>query len=150
MGRFVYWAIFYCVFTSLIDAINALNRVAEVRWLTSWEHDAPTVVAPRLGIDSFPVAGTNEADGDVDPRKAVDPTNRMNRWWKMNVVAESIATEHRPVIWLDDDIKPHHRVFIRAIAEHYNVPFQTFTPWENIGLDTDHIKLIASFIEKVS
>lgn len=133
----------------LITAINELNQIAEIRWLTSWEHDAPLVVAPKLGIDAFPVAGTNAADGQTDPRCVTDLDNRMNRWWKMNVVAESIAQECRPVMWLDDDIVVEHRAFVREIAMKYHVPFQSFAPWSNIGLDKEHIKAIQRFVEQV-
>ena len=78
----------------VVARVNAWAREgrAEVRWLTTWEHDAPGDLAPRLGLDAFAVAGGHE-----------DDEAHGWRWWKEGV-ARALVADGRPLVWLDDDL----------------------------------------------
>lgn len=76
---------------TLLNELHQSNLVS-FRWLTTWEHDAPTRFAPAVGLDLGPwVAG--EDDGQ-------SPT-----WWKLDVFADTLRDADHLVIWTDDDIK---------------------------------------------
>lgn len=81
----------------LVDFINNIHAsgLAEVRWLTTWEHDARLRLAPLLGFDDFEVV-----ERDESPTEDSEAT-----WWK-SLAAQRLAMENpeRPIIWTDDDI----------------------------------------------
>ena len=89
MGRG--WRIVYS--PDVVDFINFAHRqrLAEVRWLTTWEQDAHRELAPTVGLDAFPAYDIPDADSP-------------SGWWKADVVALSVAEEKRPIIWTDDDL----------------------------------------------
>jgi hypothetical protein len=74
----------------VIDCINLLVRrgQVQVRWLTSWQLDAPLCAAPMIGLN----AGRLVADpDDVDDA----------RWWKLRVV-QRFAEAGDFGVWTDD------------------------------------------------
>lgn len=94
-----------------------LSGEVELRWLTTWGHDANTSLRPLLEMPELTVAGTYEdaydptSDGDPDgvgSLAAVTPAARdglTGRWWKFDVVAALLVDEPgRRLVWLDDDL----------------------------------------------
>ena len=85
----------------------------ELRWLTTWGHDANDELRRLLGLPELPVAGTyHEAGGpsgaaetggghaSVTPA-APDPLS--GSWWKYDVVVSLLRTEpERRFVWVDD------------------------------------------------
>jgi len=64
------------------------SAAVEVRWLTTWGHDANAGLRDLLGLPVFPVAG--------EPQRA-------SAWWKLPCALRA-AAECRPMIWTDDDL----------------------------------------------
>lgn len=64
------------------------SGAVEIRWLTTWAHDANDGLRELLDLPAFPVAGEPEYAG---------------AWWKLPC-AERAAEENRPLIWTDDDL----------------------------------------------
>ncbi len=75
---------------SVVDFINEVHRagLVEIRWLTTWEHDAGKSLAPAVGLDDF--------------NAYLMTDNAL--WWKADIVAQSMRKEGRPIIWTDDEI----------------------------------------------
>lgn len=76
----------------LIRIINQLVRYQQVsvRWLTTWEHEAPKQVAPMMGLEVGDwVAGVDEGQAT---------------WWKLDVIKGHVVDEPGPFIWTDDEI----------------------------------------------
>ena len=55
---------------TVIKKINEWNAIAEVRWLTSWDSKAQSLLAPALGLDKFPLGRVREVS---DPNERLAP-----------------------------------------------------------------------------
>lgn len=70
-----------------IRELHESGRV-EIRWLTTWAHDANRSLRQLLELPEFPVAGEPDYAG---------------AWWKLPCAVRA-AGEKRPLIWTDDDL----------------------------------------------
>jgi len=68
-------------------------------WLTTWRNDAPSMIAPELGIEGA------ESWEVLHPRDSEDMFDTRVRWWKLRAIMQHVE-ETRPdrVLWLDDDL----------------------------------------------
>lgn len=74
---------------TVVDKINEWNKVADVRWLTTWNERAQKMLAPELKLDHFALAR--------DPKLK----------WGKTQTAEKTAEEVGPdglIIWIDDEL----------------------------------------------
>jgi hypothetical protein len=70
---------------SVIQAINRWSEVAEIRWLTSWTHEARYGLAPLLELHDFSVAGL----------------------YKLQLLKKECHNQedlNRPMVWIDDEV----------------------------------------------
>nr|QBK87138.1 MAG: hypothetical protein LCMAC201_00400 [Marseillevirus LCMAC201] len=68
---------------SIIERINQWASVAEIRWLTTWKHQAKYHLAPALGLFDFEVS----------------------KDWKGEFANKLTETElSRPIVWIDDEL----------------------------------------------
>lgn len=79
----------------------------ELVWATTWEQEANTEIAPRLGLPRLPVVNWPEPS---------DEHERENQWfglyWKTRTV---VAWAHgRPFAWIDDEITDADRDWVSA------------------------------------
>ncbi|WP_344662264.1 HAD domain-containing protein [Catenulispora subtropica] len=79
---------------------------AELVWATSWEHDANSWIAPRLGLPELPVVGWPE---DLNAHAPADLC------WKTPTLLEYAAG--RPFAFIDDDITDADRLYAEARCE---------------------------------
>lgn len=71
----------------LLDFANRFN--VELAWATTWEHDANSLIGPKIGLPELPVIKFGwEASK-----------------WKFNAVAD--FSKDRAMAWIDDDFKRH-------------------------------------------
>lgn len=138
----------------LIDALNALNDLVEVRILSSWllpdrRHKRPIeLLLPAFGLDSFTLSIPAEGGENPDVLSAAMPKDR--RWWKLNNVMDSIDTEGRPVIWVDDDLsKKYSSKFVSTYAEDSGVPILLVKPFETRGLVPSDVARINTFVNSL-
>ena len=84
---------------AVLDRLCAWHAIGAVRvqWLTSWENEAATTLAPALGLPDWPVHTRRTA-----PRWHEVPYDDDN-WWKQRVVLAALEAGER-AIWCDDDI----------------------------------------------
>ncbi|SME94382.1 hypothetical protein [Streptomyces sp. Amel2xC10] len=80
----------------------------ELVWATTWEADANTWIAPRIGLPELPYIAW-------DPRPAEAPPAGI--FWKTRRVVSWAAG--RPFAWIDDEITDRDREFV---ADHHPGP----------------------------
>ena len=112
-----------------IRTIHQQHR-AEIRWHTTWQHDA-TQVAAALGLPDFPVQDAPEF------HRAAHLLAR-DEWWKLPAVWRILAFEGRRVIWTDDDADPdltdEQKTTLAAAGCHIVSPDPT------TGLTAEHLR----------
>lgn len=90
------WPITYS--PELIDALNKVTARpgVEVYWLTTWCHDAPTKLAPAIGLHGadWPVVGYDHWR-----------SNDHKAWWKLRAIQEHLDGFEGGVLWVDDDLR---------------------------------------------
>ena len=82
-----------------------MDKVAEIRWLTTWDNTARTNLARTLQLRDFQLAR--------------DPSRKISK----EVAALTIAKESsRPIMWVDDDLRyavqPGNILFFVCLALH--------------------------------
>jgi len=100
------------------------HRQVELRWLTTWGHDANDELRRLLELPALAVAGTYHDAGapsgsaDVGVAHAstapAAPDPLSGRWWKYDVVVRLLRVEpDRRFVWVDDDLDRYGGVFVR-------------------------------------
>jgi hypothetical protein len=131
----------------VIDFITDLHHSTrvEVRWHTTWQHDAQSVIAPLLGLPHFEVADAPEF-GDREYRSAAIRAGRPT-WWKLPAAERVVQVEGRPLIWLDDDIDSGLTRGYDTLANFHTIqPTLMVCPKEYTGLTPKHLRRINEFI----
>jgi len=123
----VTWPIHYS--PEVVSVVNTVHRsgLAEIRWLTTWGQDARTSFAPAVGLDEFPAY--DMFDGE--------------RWWKFEIVTNSIASEGRPFVWTDDDLTEAGIADIRACTDVQSI---LIAPRTDDGLTAVELSRITDFL----
>lgn len=111
----------------MISEIIDLSRDVQVRWLTTWGHEAVTELSPVLGLPEFPVEAT------------LSLVDLSLPWWKLRAVQR----HQPPFVWVDDDIADSPE------AQDYALETNSLAiaPFVDVGLTPDHIAQIRQFIE---
>lgn len=125
------------------DFINQVHadRLAEVRWHTTWQKDAK-LVAEAFGFGDFEV---QEA-----PEFLAFGRYPQEDWWKLPAALRVVGDEGRPLIWTDDDIdycNGQARRECRQTAR--DVAKVLISPNPHEGLAPLHLRQIREFIEEV-
>lgn len=122
------------------DFVEELRKLSErpdvtIKWLTTWTHEAVTMLAPALGVG---------ADWEVLGSDSSDMEDIMN-WWKLKEVAIDVNT-HRPdkFVWIDDDIPFEKNV--RPVLRELPGEWYTLAPKTSIGCTRDEFGSILNFI----
>ncbi|MET7377476.1 HAD domain-containing protein [Streptomyces sp. NPDC005526] len=72
-------------------------------WATTWMEDANEAVAPRLGLPRLPVVEWPDTGADEGLRGLHWKTRHLVEW-----------ADHRPFIWVDDEISAMDRLWVAA------------------------------------
>lgn len=100
---------------SMASALAALP--VEIRWLTTWEHHAPKLLAPVLGLPEYEVAGGVPADRKDESLYVVRSPN-----WKLDVILNTMSHDKtRPIIWIDDEANDEDAEEALLDAGHTNL-----------------------------
>jgi hypothetical protein len=75
----------------LPEWLQALSRVYDPVWCTTWEEEANSLLAPLLGLPSWPVL-------ELRPTYLAP-----NAHWKRRAVERWLRAYPRPAAWLDDE-----------------------------------------------
>lgn len=126
-----------CWSAELIDRLNALAACPGVHfhWLTTWEHDAPQILAGKIGLvgSQWPVIGTQE-------RYSKELTGG---WWKLTALRD-VASKDRRIVWIDDDLIDSSA---RAWASTLRERILLVQPDVRVGLTKDMMTGIEQWIE---
>ncbi|MGP4025982.1 HAD domain-containing protein [Actinomadura sp. 3N407] len=102
-------------------------------WATSWEDEANTEIAPRIGLPTLPVVKWPESSDEHD---------REDRWfglcWKTRTLVN--WADGRPFAWVDDEITDADRDWVSAhhrgrFLLHHVRPFRGLTDEDFAALD---------------
>ena len=118
----------------MVARLNALSRLADFRWLTTWVGEAATQFAPAVGLSHFPALWHSEA------RERLNKDCYSLDWWKLQLVEEH--AQDRPFVWVDDDIsKP-----IRSHVKSRYSDTLLITPYPNNGLMDEELDRIEQWV----
>jgi hypothetical protein len=141
------WPIWFSP-TVLAALRRHVSAGVEVRWLTTWGHEANASLRALLELPRFEVAGTMPVDpvgaeaggyGSGDGRSG-------GTWWKADVVRRVVEAEpDRALLWTDDDLaqEPSARAWVQ---EHVSRSL-LLAPQTHLGLTPKHLRRIAEFLE---
>jgi hypothetical protein len=131
------------------SVINTLNRwvysgLAEIRWLTTWDHHAQIKLAPELKLDYFPLGRT------VKPLKENSHDHIVD---KLTAVIFCIEENpNRPIVWIDDEISMMLRYspagrenVIKLLSREDQKPFLAVSPEK--ALTPEHLIEIEAFFK---
>jgi hypothetical protein len=143
-----------CYAPAVTERIAALhnNGQVEVRWLTTWRHDANaslrhvldlpelTVVADASG----PIALT-EGEASSHGAAVASAYGAASGWWKLDALRQLIAREggERPLVWTDDELA--YRTEAVAWVRTNVRESLLISPVTSIGLTPRHLDEITEF-----
>lgn len=117
----------------------------EMRWHTTWQHEALPVAQALFGLPEFKVQSAPEADQDLGVLAAELIRKDRPGWWKYPAVERVLTEERRAVIWVDDDITGRvSRTYRDKMAKMGS--FLAVSPDGATGLTPRHLRLINIFI----
>lgn len=105
--------------------LRALSDSYELVWATTWEHEAPQLLAPALGLPDMPVIEFTHS--------------AANKTWKIADIDAYIAD--RSAAWLDDELGPDADVWAENRAGRTLLVRIDGT----IGLTGEHVALLREF-----
>ena len=106
--------------------LNDLRRWFDLVWATTWEHQAPRLVAPRIGLEgTVPVVEFS--------RIGIFPG------WKLHDVA--LYAGNRPFAWIDDDLGAE----AFAWAERREAATLLVRPDPTEGMTEQHVRQLQEF-----
>lgn len=124
----------------LVERLNALAAREDVTvwWLTTWERDAATLLAPAIGLNgsAWEVLGTDEhyskelADG----------------WWKWHAVVDHFLSSGTRAVWIDDDLGFDRKAQEWAAMHVADGTLLTVSPATHRGLTVAEFDAIESWI----
>lgn len=118
-------------------ALLALD--VDIRWVTTWEHHANTLLRKHTGFPHFPVAASAS-----DAKTGWSNAGHQN--WKWSGVQTILEIAPRPTIWIDDEAIPEVAgdwMSDRRISHMLIVPDST------VGITPKQIDRIAGFLESL-
>lgn len=117
---------------AMVEKFNSFSRsgLAEIRWLTTWDKSARTMLAPALGFDEFLLAR--------DPEKGIGKDE----------AAEKLAQDYpdRPIVWLDDEVG-WYTSDKRDFWMQRSAKTLLLQPDQNTGLTPQQLDLVEKFLK---
>ena len=93
--------------------------MAEVRWLTTWDDNAQSLLAPALGLNYFALSRNQTmAQGKAFYPGTVEKDVAANNCL--------LSTPNRPLVWIDDEVEDYARR-LKWLDDKY-VKTSTFRP----------------------
>jgi hypothetical protein len=132
------WQILYS--PEVVEAFNTLAARDDVtvKWLTTWEDDAPQELCPALGING---QDWEVLHGDQHAWRGSD-------WWKLHAIqADVAATMPDRFVWIDDDIRPEREATDWMATLQHGLWISPNTNW---GVTRKHLEAVTAFINRAS
>jgi hypothetical protein len=127
-----------CLSRSMGRAIAALP--AEIVWVTTWERNADSMVAPIVDLPRG-LRVLDKPDGfaghDTD--------------WKFDVVRSALTSDMRPFVWIDDDMETFRSERESARAWSATLPVESLllSPDPRSGLTHGDLDAVEDFLKRL-
>ena len=111
------------------------TRKVEIRWLTTWAHEANGPLRDLLGFPNpFEVVG---APGYLK--------GRSSSWWKLPLAQKVYETTLRPLVWIDDDLSrvPEATYWVDTLNADRTL---ALSPQTHIGITPEDLECINDFV----
>lgn len=134
----------------VVRVLNSLHRerLVEVRWHSTWRHDAK-LVGELAGFEDFDVAAAPEFD-DYRTFQQRQIRAGLSTWWKLPAAERVVRDEKRPLVWLDDDL--YHEYLRRPEADERLGGGQLtllLRPDQRSGLTDGDLRKVQAFVTEV-
>ena len=126
-------------------AAEVVGLGCDIRWLTTWAHDASRNIGAHFGWPEHPVAATPKSPGLDLP---------FSYWkhiplWKPRAAFDILANPGPPVVWIDDDIGtfldlPYESRLGRELDPHDRL--LAIAPVYDTGITRAHIAEVREFL----
>ena len=117
---------------TVVERINKWNTIAEVRWLTTWNNRAQTMLAPELKLDHFALAR--------------DPDVYMGKLQAAEKTAEEVGPDGL-IIWIDDELSDWVKRDERTMHRIYHHRKNTVLVSPGDGLRPEHLDYVDKILE---
>lgn len=120
---------------TVVNKINAWSKVAEVRWLTTWDENARRLLAPALGLNEFELA--RDPDLMLSKDQAAFDCIQM--------------TPSRLLVWIDDEVlcySSNPKAPVPSSFWRDRDRTLLISPAEFYGLEPLHLKKIDAFLAR--
>jgi len=119
---------------TVVEKINKWNTVAEVRWLTTWNERAQSMLAPELKLDHFglardPALGLGKQQAAEKTAEEVGPDgliiwidDELSNWVKYYAHAEIYHRQNTVLVSPGDGLRPEHIDYIDKILKNPTMP----------------------------
>jgi hypothetical protein len=118
---------------------------AEVRWHTTWQHDAGNL-AKLLNLPDFAVQECPEFAEREQRLAGLSPTAVGSGWWKYPAAERVVRIEGRALVWSDDDAEWELRAHHNGDGLSRFAPTLIGSPRTHIGLTRKHLRDIDVFL----
>lgn len=131
------------------DMVSALNDIAEmddveIVWLTTWQANAKTMIAPAIGLKGEEWDVALNLDMDAHGFAIHQP---FGGWWKMNTLKNHVYNNPvDKIIWIDDDIA--HEQTAPAWFGNFKQKTIAIAPFTMEGLTPADICAMIDFINE--
>lgn len=139
-GRHTWPILFARPVANFIRRVHKEGR-AEIRWHTTWQHDA-AAVGKLLDLPDFPV---QEA-----PEWATYLACNTDDWWKTAAALRVAEVERRALVWTDDDADRWSLPQADRDRLTSAVPCLIVAPSSTTGLTPKHLRQIDAFLTEVA
>lgn len=101
----------------IAEMIDVLAEHYEIHWATMWNNTANTVLAPMVGLDTFPVMTCNHGRGwDLLEAQGL-PTWKIHGLWYAKTPLIPAYVGERRFAWVDDDHTYRDRKYLDGQVE---------------------------------
>lgn len=118
------------------EELFKLTDVFDLVWATTWEHEANSLIGPRIGLPELPVIEFAKHCPSQPPEPGLH--------WKTAVITAYAVAHDRSFAWVDDEVGVRDGVWFSRWCSH---PFLTLKIDPVTGLTADHFRELRGWAE---
>lgn len=117
------------------EELMKLTDVYDLVWATTWEHDANSLIGPRIGLEKLPVI---EFDKTWKP-----PSHPDGTYFKTHDIVKYV--KGRPFAWVDDEVSTYDMAYVQ---ENHPAPAYLCHVSPMTGLTQEHFTRLRKWAER--